>query len=247
MKGPYYSLLLILFSAVSAVSAVSTQAQAVAGDWQGTLKVANVELRLVLHVTKDEKGALRATLDSPDQNAMGFVVNSISFAEPDLKFEIQQIGGSYQGKLKADRSAISGTWTQGDSSAPLEFSRATPTAELKKRVPKPSDIDGNWEGAVDTGAQKLRLVLHIVTYEDGMSATLDSPDQKVMGLPVTVIRREGAKLNFEMKQLAGSFEGTIDQELTTIDGTWSQGGGSVSLVLKRGLVAPKEKKPSGSM
>ena len=117
MKRLFYGLLISLLLAVSA------RAQTVEGDWQGTLKVGAEELRLVLHVTKDEKGGLKATLDSPDQNAMGTPVTSISFVEPALRFEIQQIA-SFQGAIDKERATISGTWTQGGGSAPLVLKRA---------------------------------------------------------------------------------------------------------------------------
>ncbi len=242
MKNLFYSLLLGLFMAVGA------HAQTIEGDWQGTLKAGGGELRLVLHVTKDEKGGLKATLDSVDQNSMGMPVTAISLTDTTLKFEMKEIAGSYEGKVNADRNQISGTWTQGGASAPLEFSRGAAVGDdAKKRVPKASDIDGEWEGALEAGGQSMRLVLHIVTYEDGMTAKLDSPDQNVTGLPVTTIARDGAKLKFEMKQIAGSFEGTIDKTLNSISGTWTQMGNSLPLTLKRKNASPGEKKPGGGM
>jgi hypothetical protein len=116
-------------------------------------------------------------------------------------------------------------------SNPLNLSRA-PAPSTVKRIPKPSDIDGDWEGSLNAGAV-LRLVLHIQTFEDGMTATLDSPDQNAFGAPATSITRTGTMLQFEMKQLAGNFSGTLDAGLTSIDGTWSQLGNSLPLVLKR--------------
>jgi hypothetical protein len=241
MKRLFYSLLLSLFLVVGA------HGQSVEGDWQGTLKAGGAELRLVLHVTKDDKGGLKATLDSPDQNSVGVPATSIALADSTLKFEMRMIDGSYEGKVNTDRTNISGTWTQGGSSAPLEFSRVAANSEARKKALKPSDIDGEWEGTLDAGSQSLRLVLHIMTYEDGMTAKLDSPDQNATGLPVTTITRDAAKLKFEMKQIAGGFEGTINQELNSISGTWTQGGGSLPLTLKRKNAAPKEKKPSSGM
>ena len=119
MKGLFYGLLISLLLAVSA------RAQTVEGDWQGTLKVSAEEVRLVLHVTKDEKGGLKATLDI--QNEMGNPVTSISFVEPALRFEIQEIG-SFEGAIDKERATISGTWTvaatQGGGSSPLVLKRA---------------------------------------------------------------------------------------------------------------------------
>jgi hypothetical protein len=222
----YMFLLSLLFMAPA-------HAQTIDGDWQGTLKAGDAELRLVLHITKGEKGELKATLDSLDQNALGMPISSITLSNSTLKFEMPDIGGSYEGKLNAAGSSVTGIWTQGGSSLPLEFARAAVRAETKERALKPSDIDGDWEGALEAGPQKMRLVLHIVTYEDGMSARVDSPDQNLSGLPVTTISRDGAKLKFEMKQLGGVFEGTIDKELKTVSGEWKQGGVSMPLTLKR--------------
>jgi len=121
MKRLFYGLLISLLLAVSA------RAQTVEGDWQGTLKVSAGEVRLVLRVTKDEKGGLKATLDSPDPNAKGIPVTSISFVEPALRFEIQEIG-SFEGAIDKELATISGTWTvaatQGGGTVPLVLKRA---------------------------------------------------------------------------------------------------------------------------
>src|SRR5262249_45872049 len=156
--------------------AVAASAQAIEGDWEGTLKIGEAELRLALHVKKSDGDGLKATFDSIDQGAMGMPVSSVSFSDGVLKFAMDDILASYEGKLDAGRNVISGNWSQGGGSGPLDFARAKPRAEAKPRKPKPSDIDGDWEGAIDAGGQTLRVALHIITYEDGMSAKLDSPD-----------------------------------------------------------------------
>lgn len=208
-------------------------AQTVEGDWQGTLKSGPFELRMDLHITKDDKGSLKGTADSIDQNAMGLPISSINLKESTLKFEIAVVDGSYEGKLSPDGTKIQGTWSQNSQDLPLEFTRMTARAEAKKKVLKPSDIDGDWEGTFDTGGGSLRLVLHILNFEDGLTAKLDSVDQNANGLPVTTITRDEAKLKFLMKQIDGNFEGTFNKELTELTGTWSQLGNSSPLALKR--------------
>lgn len=237
MRKIFYCLLVCLFVVVAA------RAQAVEGDWEGTLKVGDAELRLALHVRKDDKGALKATFDSVDQGAMGIPVSSVSFSDGTLKFAMDNAQASYEGKLDAGRNVISGNWSQGGASFPLEFARPKPRAEAKPRTPKPSDIDGDWEGTLDAGGQTLRLALHITSYEDGMSARFDSLDQNLKDIPVTTIQRDAAKLKFELKQFAATFEGTIDKELKTISGEWSQGGASLPLTWKRKSASAGEKKP----
>ncbi len=237
MRKIFYCLIVCL------LGAVAVRAQAVEGDWEGTLKIGAAELRLALHVKKGDGDGLKATFDSVDQGAMGIPVSSISFSDGVLKFAMDDIQASYEGKLDVGRNIISGNWSQGPASVALDFARAKPRADAKPRTPKPSDIDGDWEGALEAGGQTLRVVLHITSYEAGMTAKLDSLDQNIIGAPVTTIQRDGAKLKFEMRQFAGTFEGTIDKELKTINGEWSQGGGSLPLILKRKGAPSGEKKP----
>jgi hypothetical protein len=213
------------------LAAATANAQAIEGDWQGTLAIGPVALRLVLHLSRAANGGLAATLDSPDQGARGMAATTVSLTDSTLKFEVASIGGAYEGTANADRTAITGTWRQLGMSAPLNLTRA-PAASAVKRVPKPSDIDGGWEGTLNAGIA-LRLVLHITTFEDGMTATLDSPDQRAFGIPATSVSRSGSVLQFEMKQIAGSFKGTLDSGLTLIRGDWTQLGNTVPLELKR--------------
>jgi len=208
--------------------AASAAAQSVAGDWQGTLKFGPGELRLILHLT--ENGSeLAGTIDSPDQNVKGIPVSAISRKGNALKLDLMSIQGGYEGMVDAGATSIKGTWTQLGMSAPLDWSRAAATP-ARTRVVKGSDIDGDWEGTL---AGTLRIVLHLTTYEDGLSATFDSLDQNVFGLPVTSISRTGSALKFEMKQIAGGFSGTFNADLSVADGTWSQLGNSTSLGLTR--------------
>lgn len=222
----------VLMAAAQVVAAACfASAQDIAGDWQGTLSANGAELRLVLHITKSDNGALKATLDSVDQNANGIPVSSISLKDSKLSLSVDAVHGSYEGKVAADGNTISGTWSQGQPLA-LDFKRATAPVKTEHEPAKPSDIDGTWMGSLDTGTIKLRIVLHIVNTEDGLTATLDSPDQGAKGLPVTSVTRDGAALKMEAKQLGGVFEGKIAADRSLIEGTWTQGGANLPLVLK---------------
>jgi fermentation-respiration switch protein FrsA (DUF1100 family) len=219
--------LLILF--VSGASLA--QAENVVGDWQGTLSAGGAELRLVLHITNAADGALKATLDSLDQNSKGIPVKSITLKDSKLSLDVAAIHGTYEGKVAADGKAISGTWSQG-MPLPLEFKRATTPLKTEHKPAKPSDIDGAWMGSIDTGAIKLRVVFHIVNTEDGLMATMDSPDQGMKGMPATSVTRERSSLKIAAKAIGGLFEGKISADLSSIDGNWSQGGATFPLVLK---------------
>ena len=218
-----------LISALLFAGALYAQAADVAGDWQGTLKAGGAELRLVLHIVKSADGALTATVDSVDQGANGIPIGPVTIADGMMRFESAAINGKYEGKLNADASAVEGTWTQGQP-LPLTFKRA---AKMQARKPgKPSDIDGDWLGTLNTGGAKLRLVFHIVNMEDGLSATMDSVDQGAKGLPVSSITRTGDLLKLEIKVAGITYEGTVAKDHSAIEGTFVQGGMNVPLVLK---------------
>lgn len=221
-----------LLVAALLAGAATAAAQDVNGDWQGTLHVGAAELRLVLHIAKGADGSLEAKLDSVDQGVNGIPVQSVTLQDSVLKLDIAAVHGTFEGTVNKDATEISGTWTQGQS-LPLTFRRAVATAKNEQKPIAPSDIDGTWMGTLDTGVFKLRIVFHILSTADGLTATMDSPDQGMSGLPTSAVTREDSHLKIEAKAIGGAFEGTISKDLSTVDGTWTQMGASRPLVLQR--------------
>jgi predicted esterase len=132
MKRSAHCLFLIFLLTVAA------RAQSVEGAWEGILKISSGDVRLVLHITRDGQGGFKGFID-----ARGglFPATAITFSGSTLKFDVQQNGGSYEGKVNAEGTAISGTWTQRSGSSPqLDFRRvqagavAPETAFLKRAV-----------------------------------------------------------------------------------------------------------------
>ena len=95
----------------------------------------------------------------------------------------------------------------------------------------PVAVVGDWEGALDTGQGSLRIVLHIAQGGDGLTATMDSPDQGVTGIAIDTIAYNDPELHFEVARIAGSFAGKLDKQ--QIAGQWKQGGATLPLTLKR--------------
>lgn len=205
----------------------------VAGDWAGTLKAGSAELRLVLHITAAKDGSLTATLDSIDQGANGIPINTVTLKDGKLNLDVQAVHGTYDGTVNKDASEIDGTWSQGQPME-LNFKRAQPQAAAPAPKPAaPSDIDGTWQGSLDTPGGALRILFKIVNMDTGLTATAQSPDQSPAWMPTTSVTRTGNKLTIVMKALGASFEGQINDTKDTINGTFTQGA-SIPLVLKKG-------------
>ena len=96
------------------------------------------------------------------------------------------------------------------------------------------DAVGNWEGSLDLGSQKLTIVIKITKGSDNsLKATLDSPDQGAMDIPVSSITQTGESIKVELKSIGGVYEGTLSKDGSEISGQWKQGGGSLPLILKK--------------
>ena len=214
--------ILILAALVAAAGLAQAQDKDLTGDWQGTLSAGGANLRLVLHVSKAADGSLKANLDSVDQG-VNIPVNSVTFKDSRVSLSLEMIHGSYEGKISTDGNVISGTWTQGQP-FPLDFKRPAPA--------KPSDIDGTWMGTLDTGTIKLHVVFHILNSANGLTATMDSPDQGMKSLQTSAVKRAGASLRIEADKLDGVYVGTIAADKSSIDGKWTQKGNTFPLALK---------------
>jgi hypothetical protein len=106
-----------------AAQAASSESKSIVGDWNGELNAQGTKLRVVLHVKKNPDGTLAATVDSPDQAANGIPVSAVSVKGNDVKLELSGIAASYQGKLNAAGTVITGEWKQGGT-LPLIFKRS---------------------------------------------------------------------------------------------------------------------------
>lgn len=105
-------------------------------------------------------------------------------------------------------------------------------------------IEGIWMGTLSVSGQKLRIVFKITLEDDGSyKATLDSPDQGAVDIPVSSVRIEGNRITLELQIANAVYEGTIDPEKKKIEGEWKQGGLTLPLNLERTDTEPELKRP----
>ena len=109
---------------------------------------------------------------------------------------------------------------------------------------KTPDIAGAWNGTLDVGALKLRLVIEFKKKDGGgYTGTMDSPDQGAAGLEIDEITLKDRSLKFVMKKIGGSYEGEVSADGKLIKGMWKQGGLSLALDLKPGEKVAPPKRP----
>ena len=106
--------------------------------WEGKLEIgAGLSLRIVVHVGKTADGKLMATMDSPDQGAKGLKVDTVTLDKTTLAFEMKTVLGKYEGKLNAEGTEATGTWTQAGNAFPLTLKKTDKVTELRRpQTPK---------------------------------------------------------------------------------------------------------------
>jgi uncharacterized protein len=103
---------------------------------------------------------------------------------------------------------------------------------------------GSWQGILKVGAIELRLVVNITAKADnGLSATLDSPDQGAKSIAIDEITVKDKEFKLELKKVKASFAGKLSDDGKEITGAWTQSGSDLPLTFKRLDKAPDYARP----
>jgi pimeloyl-ACP methyl ester carboxylesterase len=209
-------------------------ASSIAGSYAGTLQAGEAQLHLILHLSKNAKGVLEATLDSLDQAVYAIEATSVSLKGSSLKLDVASVGAHYEGTISADHKTIDGTWSQGNGSLPLIFHHHAANAASYKPKDAVFPVEGIWQSGLETHGMWLRLQLHVShDTERNLIGALDSLDQGVSGLPATRFSLNENDFHFEVPVVTGKFDGKFDAAKNSIKGHWSQTGAEADLEFKR--------------
>lgn len=85
-----------------------------------------------------------------------------------------------------------------------------------------NDITGNWQGTLQAGPQKVRLVFRIALENDKLAATIRTVDQYSPPI-VTTITRDGSAIKMTIPAINGKYDGKLSVDGNSITGTLTQG------------------------
>lgn len=111
--------------------------------------------------------------------------------------------------------------------------------------PAEKGIEGYWQGALGSGASKLRLALTITKSSDGkITGKADSLDQGA-SFAMENFTFAAPAFHFEIKVIGGVYEGALSKDGSEITGTWTQTGVPTQpLNFKRGSAPPPPAAPA---
>jgi hypothetical protein len=154
---------------------------------------------------------------------MAIPASPVTLKDSKLSVTVDSFHGVYEGTLNKDATEIDGAWT-ADQPMDLNFKRVPATAASPipaAAAPKPAapQIAGDWEGMLNG---QVHLILHFTVKDGNLTATLDSPDQGAAGIPITTVTLKDSKLTLAVDLVQGTYEGTVNNDATEIDGAWTQ-------------------------
>jgi uncharacterized protein (TIGR03435 family) len=95
-------------------------------------------------------------------------------------------------------------------------------AALQGSALEAQNITGNWQGTLQAGPQKVRIIFKIALENDKLKASLyivDQPSQPI----ATTITQDGSTVKMTIPAFNGNYEGKLSGDGNSIAGTWNQG------------------------
>ena len=105
------------------------------------------------------------------------------------------------------------------------------------QVQNNTSLLGSWSGKLNAGAMSLRLVLNLEQADGYVKVSMDSPDQGVKGIPATPEFLSDDSLAVKIEQIGMTYRARLKDG--KLDGTFSQNGFSISLILTKGVTEVK--------
>ena len=107
----------------------------------------------------------------------------------------------------------------------------------RAQVQSTSDLLGSWSGKLKVGTMSLTLVLHLVQEDGYVKVTLDSPDQGAKGIGCYKEFLSDDSIAVKVETLGVNYRARLTNG--KLEGTFSQNGLSLPLILTRGVQEQK--------
>ena len=239
---------MLIFVALLLVFAPSVLAQPSidpSGHWEGAVQIPNMELKIEIDLTKDSKGKFAGTFSIPAQNVKGLPISTVTIESQSVRLEVKAGPevSTFAGVLSADGKSITGEASQGGHSAPFSLTRTgdARTVETPKSSAIGKELEGTWNGTLDVGERKLRLVLKMENQSDGTAkGSIVSLDGSGVEIAIAM-KQKDSNLTIDVPSVGVSYAGVLNAEKTELVGTWTQGGATLPLTFRRAAATVDKK------
>jgi RNA polymerase sigma factor (sigma-70 family) len=200
------------------------------GKWAGGGDFMGYSFRMTLRVTQRPDGTFRAEVDTPD-NGLSHIPIPLASADKS-QVNLEAWGAGFRGQINSNATQIDGIVTLGIGSFPTVFTRWQQQAEPDFSTTGKNILPGNWNGDLKEKGLILPVTLNIARDPKGkLSATLDSPEQGLIGMRATVVQYRGSDIGIAWVWMGYVFQGRASGNKLT--GVWEDNGTKIQLVLQR--------------
>jgi len=128
----------MLLLAVFALNGAAAADQGLSGSWEGAIQIMGQELKIIVHFSEAD-GALKATLDIPQQMAVGLPLSQVKREADKVHFELVAGPGIaiFDGAVVAD--VIQGDFLQAGIKGSFKVARQAAKPEAAAMVPEKSE------------------------------------------------------------------------------------------------------------
>jgi hypothetical protein len=232
----YRSLRIAILVALSLTVPLHAQPADPSGHWEGAIQAPGKDVKIEIDLAKKD-GKLAGTFGTPEQNESGFPLSNVAAQGTTVSFEIKASsgGGTFQGTLSADGKSMSGDFvTAHGASVGFSLTR-TGEAKIESLQPSPpiaKELEGSWTGTLNVNGDQRQVGLKMANHPDG-TATASIVTSQGVEINITRITNKASNLNLEVKNIGGSWAGTVNADNTELTGTWTQGKFAAPLVFHR--------------
>lgn len=210
------------------------------GHWEGTVHLPNRQNQIAVDLAKDNQGVWIGIFAQPTLKVWNFPLREIKVDDKRVKFRLILFGASNVPTFDCgleNPALMSCTLTDYSLRGPVSV-RMKRTGNAKVDLPKPSpavtaELEGTWEGPLDTPAGTIPIVIHFKNQGRTVKATVDTPGPNSTQLPITDVVQSGSAIEFQSRITRARFKGVMNKESTSIAGEWSRPGASLPLTFKK--------------
>ena len=205
---------------------------AISGRWEGTARVPDDELTLVVDLAQDH-GAWVGSIIIPDLGLKGVPLTDVKVQPPEVNFAVKgPLGIQLKLRLDAEKK-MAGNFEQAGNRAPATLQK-TGLAQVEypaRSTPVAKELEGEWKGDYEMLSYTRHVSIKFANHPDGATADFVVIGRKHNVLPVDLVTQEGDLLTVDSHEMGFSFEGRLRNGRLT--GVIRQGAIETPLVLER--------------
>jgi hypothetical protein len=207
------------------------------GHWEAVIQAQGQEVKIEIDLGKNSKGDLIGAFAQPAQGVKGLPLSQIAVEGRSVRFvlkaDVQPV--IFAGVLSADGKSITGDLALAGESIPFHLARTGDAkfTAVPKSAPIGKELEGTWNGTLETAGGQMRLTLKMANQPDGTAAgTIVSVDGSGVEIPIT-IKQNAANLAIDLPTVGASFTGVLNPAGTELTGTWTQQSLTLPLTFQR--------------